>query len=314
MRKNIKTALKASTIYSYHLTHPEDEFIQGVMEKMIPGNADAGSICYKSIIKNNRIDIIRGIIADMAEFELESLATAAVKENNKEVIELLYKNKLNPNFEVYNNNCDHFLVYAYKKGGFEIIKFMGDTGFCLNEAELFSYVLQKNDTDTLNYLIEIVPRSLDDIFEDILCSSFDIKSLVDFFIDKIDIIKHKDTILRYLSRRHSVDDVKLFINLTGITIDSNQPLMLACSRGNLILIEFYLQYGLQVDSEILKIALLSNDRNDNSRAVLDLLLKYDVDFSILNNDHEIDYEFVANLENHGLNRDIMLRPIFRRKN
>lgn len=303
--ESIKSAVKGSTLYFYHLSHPEDEFIQKMMN-MSTDKDDVSHMCYKSIVKNGRIDIIRDIMADMSGTDLQRLARIAVKEKNKEIVELLYKNNLDADFYVLNRDDDRFLVYTYKKGGLEFIKFMGETGFCLDEPLLFSYAFQEKDTDTLNYLLEITTKQLDKLFRTVLANDFDVSFLIEFFSDKIDIIKHKYDILASCA---SVDDVKSFMELTGITIDSNEPLRFACRRQDRELVEFYLQYGLQVDNETLEFVLFNRYRH--SRPIIDLLLKYNVDFSMLNNDYKMDYELIANLENHGLNKDIMLPDIFR---
>ena len=309
MEKTIKDILKGSTLYFYHLAHPEDEFIQEIMKRIAPKNVDISYICYKRIVKEGRIDIIRDIIQDMSELDLESVARIAVKEKDKELVELLYKNNLDTDFHVYNKAEDIFLVYVYKKGGLEFIKFMGETGFCLDEPWLFSAAFDKKDTDTLNYLLEITTKPLDKLFKTVLKGEFDILFLIEFFSDKIYIMDYKNDILTSCK---TVDDVKSFIELMNITIDSNGVLKDALSKLNIALTEFYLQYGLQVDSKVLDFVLF--DRPRYSRSIIDLLLKYDVDFSLINDKYKVDNEFIANLENHGLNTDIMLPRIFRQEN
>lgn len=310
MEKPIRDLVKGSSIYFYHLAHPEDVFMQELMDSLVSKHVEfIFYVCYHRIIENDRFDIIRDINEHMSENELESLAIIAVQLGNKEIMELIFKNELNIYFYVFNDSEDIFLVYAYRKRGLEIIKLMGDTGFCLNEPDLFSFVFEPKDIDTLTYLIDITEKSFDELLTDILPYNFDMQFLIDFFVDKINIVNHKNDIL--LSCRYA-DDVKLFIESTGITIDSNEPLKRACQAQNIELIEFYLQYGLQVDAETLKLVLLSDYRC--SRPVIDILLKYNVDLSLVNSDYKMDYNFIANLENHGLNKYIMLPYYFHQKN
>ena len=306
MEKTIKDILKGTTLYFYHLAHQEDEFIQEIMKRKAPEGIDVEYMCYKSIVKRGRVDIIHDLIQDMPQHELRIVARIAVKENNREIIELLYKNNLNMDFYIYNKQEDMFLVYVYKKGGFELIKFMGDTGFRVDDPWLFRYVFEKKDIDTLNYFLEITTEPLVKLCETVLKGHFDMLFLVDFFSDKIDMIKYKDEIL---SSCGSVDSAKSFIELMNITIDSNKPLKAACYNGQLKLVEFYLQYGPPIDIEVLKYIFFSR-RYVFSKSIINLLLKYDVDLSPLNDVYEIDHEFIDSLENHGLNKDTLLEHIF----
>ena len=309
----IKDLTKGSAIYFYYLTHPEDEFIREVMNGTIPEyiyEYQAHNACYRDIIKNQRMDIIHDIISNMSRVELEAVAKIAIEENNRELIELLYQNNFKANFYVHGYSDSH--TFAYEKHGLEIIKFMKDVGFCLNDKHqnLFSHVISKNDKEAANYLIETSTKPIDEFFQNVLyCFAMNIKLLIELFMDKMDIMSHKISILNTCCGE-SVENIKSFLEY-GVTIDSNEPLRFACLRTNLKLVEFYLQYGLQVDSDILYTALLGDDDigRGASKPLVNLFLKYNIDFSIVTDDCIIDHAFLATLENSGLNKDILLPAI-----
>lgn len=304
----IKDVIKGSAIYYYYLMHPEDEFINKLMNQSI--SVDASLVkgdkkkyilsmsrchCFCNIIKNDRIDIIYDVIPNMRRRELQALARAAVEDNNKEILELLYKNQLATHFYVrQDNTIDLFLTFAYKKHGLEMIKCMNDIGFDVcNDMSIIDHMFSKNDNDAINYIVDNTNSSIDEIFLYCIhnCNYSNTKSIVEFFMEKIDVTKYKNDIFETFSGS-PVDDVKWFLEYG--TIDSNSPLMSACSNKNIELIEFYLQYGLHVDREILDVACRSK-----SKEVMNLFLKYDVDFSLLKHTKNVDYEFVRSLERNG---------------
>lgn len=318
MKKSIKNVIKGSEIFIYHLTHPEDEFLAELMNRqinhcvsksIIEHEADAFSICYTNLIKSGKMSIIEEIVPNMEDSELEALAKIAIDENNIELFELLCKSGLTIYMNLPTKYGRNVLSYAYKKQGIEFIKYINSLDL-IPEEVYFCYLFNDNDRDALNHLIENT-ESIDELFcnticcndeVDVLFCKMDTKALVEFFIDKIDIIKHKDTILSALSDG-PVSSVKWFLDL-GISIDSNDPLKVAVSFGNIDLIEFYLQYGLQVSEDILDTAVFC--RRSYAKAILNLFLKYNVDFSMLKLKVNVDREFHRALENSGLDKDALL--------
>lgn len=305
----IKDAVKGSAIYFYYLTHPEDGIIKEIMNREFElYEYQAHDMCYQDIIQNNRMDIIYDIISNMSRLELQAVARVAIDENSRELIELLYQNNLNPWFYIACHS--ELFTYAYNKQGLEIIKVMKDVGFCVDSQTLFENFIRKGDIEAANYFIEVSTKPIDTLFKSALGHARkNIKFIVELFIDKIDIMSHGTLILKEC-RNTSVEDIKSFLDY-GITIDSNEPLKFACLTKNLELVEFYLQYGLQVDSYILSLALLGDDEEGAyaNKDLAKLFLKYNVDFSILTDDSIIDHAFLANLENNGLNKDILLPSI-----
>lgn len=317
----VKDTLKGSAIYYYHILHPEDEFVEALMNQSsssIPILVRGRSLfrhthchCYLSILKNNRIDIIYDIILHMDKNEMQPLAITAIDEHNNEILELLYKHE----FDITtwgNEDITSLLRYAYGKHGFEIIKSISKIGFSFNYVYIFSDFFMNNDQEALDYAIETLTttKSLDELLGHVFYSDSDTKLLIEYFIDKkIDVMKYKNQIFNRISGS-TVDYVRSILDL-GITIDSNEPLRYASYKKNFELMEFYLEYGLQVDKNMLEDALFEDDDDyvDSScKSLVDLFLEYNVDFSILN--YNINYEFLAKLENHGLNRDMLLPGIF----
>ena len=303
----IKNEVKGSAIYYYHLLHPEDEFINNMMNQSI--SVDASLVrgdsnkrkyilsitrchCYRNIIKNNRIDIVNDVIQNMRRREMESLARATIEENNKEVLELLYKNNLDTHFYVrQDNKAELFHIFAYEKRGSEIIKCMKDIGFDIcHNITLINYVFSKNDKNTINYIVDNT-ETVEQLFLDCIlrCAYNNTKFIVEYFMEKIDVCKYKENIFAAFGGS-SVDDVKWFLQYA--TFDSNSLLLSACECRNIELIEFYLQYGLQVDGEIL------GKTFGISKQIMNLFIKYDVDFSLLKFT-DVDYDFVRSLERNG---------------
>ena len=318
MEKCIKNVIRGSALLFYHMLYPQDEFISTLVNQSIsftPHKNDrrqktdlkqkAYSTCYSAIIKNNKIDVIYEIIPNMRTTEMQALAKVAVDEHNKEIIELLYKNELNTGFHVRYENSSYFrcfITYAYDKHGFEFVKYMNDIGFNINQnIGLIDRVIDNNDKDAANYIIDIADN-VDELFLRCISREKDPKLILEFFIDKIDIDKHKDDIL-YALCYAPLSSLQWFLDC-GVSIDSNAPLKMACELGSMKHIEFYLQYGLQVDGDILKEVFFHYC--ESRKAILNLFLKYNFDFSMLKLDNKIDYEFLEILENNGINKDALL--------
>ena len=337
MNLTIKKYIKDTALYFYDLSHPEDKILQTLVEPFsiddihYPYNyvfegkevKHVVYLCYQHVVKNHP-NIISDIIPDMSYQDLKLLGLIAVKENNKDVIEYLHKNGLNYK-EIRvdrihdERKCDliTILPYAYEKHGSEIIKFMNSIGVNLDREDDSYCDKIANDIDLLSYLKDNMESV--DLF--IMCLRFskDPLLLLNLFEDKVDVRKYGNSILHALSH-NTVDVIKSFLEY-GIEVDfsspyiqecvSKSPLVQACRCNNFELVEFYLQYGMHVDKKTLE-WLLYNRTCIKNKPMLDLFLKYDVDFSALKDD-DVDHEFFAKLEDHGLDKDTLLKKFLRIK-
>ena len=321
----IKDAIESTPLYFYCLSHSENEFLQTLMDMSFVIDANiyyscdykgrenerdyATYICYQSIIKNEP-DTVHDIIAQLKYNSNEELLLSriAIEENNREVIELLYKSglKYTQYVRLSEGTFISILAYAYINHGSEIIKFMCDIDANLNDCmyhDFFECIA--NDIDLISYLEG--KKVLNNNFTKLIQYSKDPLLILDLFADTCNKI-NGDQIFCALAQR-SPDIVKSVLEY-GININSNAPLKEACLVKNIELIKFYLQYGLQVDRYILALVLQHNryyvHEEHNIKIILDLFLEYDVDFSVLKYDN-VDYDFLAKLECRGLDKDALLK-------
>lgn len=317
----IKNSMKGTTLYCYHITHPENEFIQTLMEKSFILDNDTGEpkkkqemkyathLCYLSIVKDHP-SIIDDIILDMNYMDLEMLGKIAIDVNNRDIIELLHKNGLTYDYYILHNlSYIWILQYTYEKHGSELIKFMIDSGIDCQLHCLAAWIA--DDIDLLSYIKENMEFNKE-LFMALLRRSNNSLLILNLFEDKAD-TSNGDEIFCQLANK-SPDTIKSFLEY-GIVISSNAPLVSACEEENTELIKFYLQYGLKIDKNILDAVMKPHiDTYRNYKNTLGLFLEYDVDFSILKYDN-IDYNFLADLENHGLDKDGLLSHVlFNKKN
>ena len=325
MESTIKNAIRGSALYFYYLSHPENEFLELEINKPLLNTSDkcyefGGPIykviyfalysCYTCIVKS-RLSIIYDIVSNVTNDELEILARIAIEEYNKDLIELLHKQGIDYDFYIPEpEDIRHILDCGYINHGLDIIKFLGELDINIRlEAGFAKHAVDNNDKEFLEYLIEN-GKSLDDIFESVL-HECDVKTVLDLFMDKIDMSKRDNLILELVC----IKAPHMFMSLPeyGISIDSNTTLLnYACENKNTDIIEFCLQNGMPVDKDILRqLLFFGYSRNNtarskkNNKEMLNLFLRYNVDFSILEFE-PVDYELLANLENSGLNKDALL--------
>ena len=322
----IKNFIRSSTLYFYHLAYPENEFLNELMNKSFDLDENtywshdkrtnqeyySHYLSYLHILKNNQLDIIYEVIPIIHQTDLEILGIVAVEENNKDIIELLYKNGLKYNFFCMNckYNPPHIVHYAYIKHGLELVKFIVDlnTEF-LHEA--FDYYAEY-DPDLLDYLVENT-QPLDRIFIACLNDHSDTLAVLDFFVDKINMITCYDRIINVLYRK-SFDIIKILPKY-GISLDLPKLLSRAClyREPKLDIVEYCLQNGAEVDQsflhKIIRECIYVHSNYDDSpftrsyKNLLILLMEYNVDFSRLQFNKTIDYQFLEDLENHGLDKN-----------
>ena len=302
-RRLIKDVIRGSAIYVYHIMHLEDEFITNMIYEKCDTAEKVIKMCYLRLFKQGYQDTILEMIPNILNDEMRILAHIAIKENNKEIIESLYKNGLTYNFNMYKQREGCFKsiqCYAFTKQGFEMIKFMNELGVDLN-IMLFTQMIHHKHWEAINYFIETTNKPLPELFLSSLSlsSEEDIQSIFDLFIDKIDMSKYEDNIFKNLTRV-SPNVMKIVLQ-SGITIQSNKPLLYACQANNLKLAEFYLQYGLQVDEDLLDT--LFRNAFAYNKDILLLFIKYEVDLSVYKPD--LDRKFISDLDKCGLDRDAL---------
>ena len=324
MEKNIKNSIKGTTLYFYYLTNPENKFLQALMDKtiIIDDKISASykhtkhektldfilNMCYEIIMENNQLDIFYDIVPEMTYNELTMLGKIAVEEYNKEIIELLHRNGLNYNFFIMLPER-HIAYHGYTKHGLDIIHFMTNIGINLDIVEGFDgHAINNGNKEFLEYLIEN-QKQLDNIFVDCLFMCDDVKLILDLFVDKIDISNNKDDILSRVCRE-SLDTI-LLLPAYGIELDYNNILRQTCANYNFEVIEYCLQNGMQVDKIILQSLFRDAYKNPSLPEMINLFIKYNVDFSLLSFDEPTDYELLAILENNGLDKDAVLWNLLR---
>lgn len=318
----VQNFIKETSLYRYHLLHPENEFLENLMNTHMFAYTENGPylseyktqiafhFCYREILQNNFLSIIDDTILDMCVFEQQNLCYIAIEQNHKEVITLLHDHKFRYNVSIryFSTGCYiNILEFTYEKHGCELIKYMSDIGVSLHESAGLFYKIIRNDKDLITYLIENDCSGIpfDNWFLCFLsCNAYDKNYLeiLNMFTNKINLNFHQDEIFLRIAKQ-PIFVAKILIE-KGLVTNSN-ALLYACIEHNLELIEFYLQYGVQVDSKILNKIL---DRNNFNKSTLRLFLKYNVDFSLFTRDN-VDVAFFNELEYNGLDRNVLLSSL-----
>ena len=327
MKLIIKNSIKGSALYFYHITHPENEFLNELMSRpfIVDDSSRIDCVLYYEagyqkyygyyiscidILKNNQLDILYDSIPNTAYDELEVLAIAAVTENNKEIIELLYKKGLKYDFQTHyyiKGNQIPIVRYAYREHGLELVKFIADLDIEFIK-EAFDYKAY-NDKVLLDYLVEN-NQSLYTIFLQALRHHVNTQEILDYFADKVDMTKYQDRIMGICCCK-SLDIVKMLPNY-GISLNLDKLFAHASECDNAELIEFCLQNGFKVGKdhllEIITKCVSPTGFMDGPlyENVLRVLMKHDVDFSVLEFGKTMDYDLLNDLENHGFDKDAFI--------
>lgn len=327
----IKNFTRSSTLYFYHLTHPENEFLNELMNKSFDFDENiywsndkrtnqeyySHYLCYLDILKNNQLDIIYDLIPIIHHKDLNILGIVAVEENNKNIIELLYKNGLKYNFNCMKYGQNHIVHYAYQKHGLELVKFIVDLDIEFLHKAFDSYT-EYDDKDLLDYLVEN-NQSLDIMFFSCLRRCPDTLALLDYFVDKVNMTKYQDRIIVLLLDK-PLNVIKMLPEY-GIALDFPNLLLRACTELartelKLEIIEFCLQNGAQIDKDLLLtiirecIYMNCEDPTDSEcKNLLIFLMKYNVDFSTIEFNKTMDHKFLEDLENHGFDKNAFVNYI-----
>lgn len=315
MAFRIKDYVRHTSFYTYHLAHPENEFLTTLLNREVSGTVGfppgyssgrvdrhVSMLLFKKILEDN-VMLVYDFVDHIDTDDKQSLGRAAIDVYNRDILELLCKHGLP--FDFYNpvGNTE-ILQIAYQTHGSEIIKFMSDIGlsFSAYHTRKFFGKIIKEDTNLLCYIVQNKYFNNDLVLSLLNHHPDNFKELIELFFDQINPVYHK-RIYKILANK-PVDFTIFFLNYT-VSINSNKPLKYACEEYNLDLIEFYLQYGLQVDSVILKETITGDVRRLNG--ALKLFLKYNVNFSLLQSDKSyIDDEVLNDLEDNGLSRTALM--------
>ena len=311
----LQDKLKDTPIYEYYLLHPENASLNTIMTKtrkfLLSTHELSIIICYAEILKSDP-----GIIYDIFPYldpnkDIGNLTVLAITQYNKEIIEFLYKN------ETKRITKKHTIIQCvrdgYEKNGAEIIYFMGNLGIPIYKStQLFYCVIEKNDMDLIKYIIDLAgdnQKNLNRLFLTALMS----KEVVKLFIGRVDVSKLKNEIFeelldsRHLDDEIAAENIKILVDYFGMTIDDNTLLSRACKQGNLALAEFCLQYGVQVDSNLLRKVL-----RDPYMDILELFVRYGVDFSLFKVKN-VSKTF-SDMGNLGLDKDALLHLLIYKRN
>ena len=336
----VQNFIKETSLYRYYLLHPENEFLENLMNTHMFAYSENGPylseyktqaafhFCYREILQNNFLSIIDDTILDMCAFEQQNLCYIAIEQNHKEVITLLHEHKFLYNVCIRDFNYTswyiNILEFAYEKHGAELIKHMSDIGVTLTTT-LLSKIIRK-DNDLFNYLIEnhCSGAQIDEIF--LCCVSLGecdkipcYRETLVMFTNRINLNFHQDEIFKRIARQ-PIFVAKILIE-QGLVTNSN-ALLYACTKHNLELIEFYLQCGLQVNSNILNKILTPAGAKPCLRlpagagltfkhfnkSTLRLFIKYNVDFSLFTRDN-VDVALFNELEDNGLDKNVLLSAL-----
>lgn len=308
---------KGSALYKFYLDHPENELLEELMNRqLVAGESEhynkykASNICYKELIRNdpNIIYEIALVLEQKAKsycynVEKEILTKISIKLNDIGIIEMLSAKQLFVDTVVRGKNPYYnSLKYAYKKHGLELIKCISGL---LDVANLLGYAITKRDDVLLDVIFQSSPKEkVISGFSSLLTYRNDdhIKLIIETCITRINPLEFPDKIFHEL-RHNKPSTIKMILDY-GFSITSNEPLSNACDAGNLELIEFYLQYGLIVDSVLLEAVLF---KNRHKWKILKLFVRYNIDFSILKiiNDNDKN-ELLTQMEELGLNKNALL--------
>ena len=183
------------------------------------------------------------------------------------------------------------------------------------QVQLCSRVFKTNNKQLVDNVLALMDqKDFERLFFELLgCfhTCYETHTIIETFLDKINITKLPDSFFIRLGGNEQVSAIKLLVDY-GVPIPSNEPLKYACRCKNIDLVDFYLDYGLNVDEEVLRIPFVPRYF---SMDIIKIFLKHNIDFSILKYTYnKEEEEIIANLEDHGLDTRGLLRHLMKWKN
>lgn len=299
----LQDKLKTTPIHEYYLSHPQNAALNTIMTepRKLLSHESPIQICYREILKSDPT-IIYDIISDISPEDIAMLTLLAIDQYNKEMIEFIYKSetiRITKKHSIINS-----LAYGYEKNGAEIIYFMGELGIPVYLSRyLFIKVIEKNDMDLIRYIIDLASSDQKNLNE-LFLSALEYEKVIKLFIYRVDVSKLKEKIFEELLGEFDDDDmavesIKLLVDYFGMTMDDNKLLKKACRSEHMGLIEFCLQYGMQVESDTLRRVL-----KKCHIGILELFVRYNVDFSLLKVKNVS--KIFSEMEDLGLDKNALL--------
>jgi len=311
-----KNYIENSDLYKYSLENPNNDDLSQIINSMhspILGFCDNPYLygCYQLIFDENMTSVIHDIISRTNnDMDKKVICLVAINKNRYNILEALLSNGFNFNQCIDSQSLNYLfagtniltLAYMYN-GDIKMIKYLLENGADISYKKyiLLDEVCKKNDIDTMNYLLDL------DTHQDALFVA--IQSSIKY--DHIDMIKNimanndfdlapYSKILHITIARVSVEIVQYLLD-HGLVLDCPEPLLFACYFNNIDLIDFYLDYGLHVNKEILDYVF-----EEMNMVILKLFTKHKVDFSVVECPKMSHENLPADLEINGLNKNIFM--------
>ena len=283
--------------------------------------------CYEYLCKNNMTSIIYDIMEMPTIYDEYFISMIAIDKNLIDILESMIQKGFNFNETmIYDKQmiwcCMEFMQkasifdYCLKKNNIEMFKFFVNCKIDLtkinpqgidiicksNNKELFDYYIKgivnnnnNTKTDYPHHILHILANC---------CNYNSYEKIVEILKLGLNIADNSPLIIEYIANGDcDLQIVKLLID-HGLIADSN---LLAnfCSHHNdkLDVVEFLLNYGIKPDPDTIKFIF-----RVMKIPIIKLFLKYGIDLS-LRNDRNINtshLEFINQLENNGINKDVLL--------
>ena len=304
--------VKDTRLGKYYLENLDNYYLMEIMEKVWDYNGEMIeldnnrilTICYKLIIEKGLISVIDNIIQGLNDDDEISIYIATVKLDNINIIDLLLQKKFNlDQYSKINIKISiDLLCYAFMYGTLEMIDYLIDNGAKITVKNSLIYIKSCKNNDYMEKLLRIdfTDNKILNVVMSVLAKEKYIPTLLKF-IEKGYSIKDNSKYWHVHLAYRDISILKIFLE-NGLVLDSSYPLLCACHNNNIPLVEFYLEYGLKVNEEILDFVM----KNINL-PIIYLFAKHHVDFSKVKNENsKYNNYLITLLENCGMNKDIFI--------
>lgn len=129
----------SNTLFYFGICIENIELLDLMIQYKVP--YDSNIILY--LLKNDRINIVKYLINKKMNYDSEVL-NYIVKLQKKDLLTIAYKNN--------KQMADEMYICAIKNNNFEIIKYMIDNNFKINNKNVFSYAIKNCNVEIINLL------------------------------------------------------------------------------------------------------------------------------------------------------------------
>jgi hypothetical protein len=303
-------------IYKYHTLHPELSALEEIItDSLIRSNFSKNSFlrnCYTRIIDCGLELIIYDIMSEPHDNDELAICKVAIDKNKLNLLDFLLTKKFDLNQIISDDNIHHFLdydilSYAVIINNLSIVKYLVENGAdpLKNEGCALKKAYVSKTEDIFDYFINL------DMSYQSLCGAFDcccnhIGRRENHDSDKLKKLINKGININDISEVISshivnfpIDMVKFLVD-RGFNIDSARILARACAISNDEFVDFYLEQGLQINMDCLKIIF-----NTMNMDMINILIKHNINLSVLEQikDH---CDTTNKLEALGLDKDVLI--------